>query len=109
MVTRRGYGAAVGIVHNVGGNYQRLKVASSIQRAVVDIETGLIHRLHNDVTAEGAEPPDLDRLDEELASGDVPTGNLRVVDVEINSTTPRTRLKFDWEANRVISIENAAD
>ena len=64
MVTRRGYGAAVGIVHNVGGNYQRLKVASSIQRAAVD--------------------------------------------VEINSTTPRTRLQFDWEANRVISIENAA-
>ena len=61
--------AATGIVHDRRDSVSSTRAAQVLERALVDRDTGAIHRLHTDITLEGATPVDVEALEAVLVRG----------------------------------------
>ena len=61
--------AATGIVHDRRDSVSGTRAAQVLERALVDRDTGAIHRLHTDITLEGATPVDVEALEAVLVRG----------------------------------------
>ncbi len=61
--------AATGIVHDRRDSASSTRASQVLERALVDRDTGVIHRLHTDITLEGATPVDVEALEAVLVRG----------------------------------------
>ncbi len=93
--------AAIGIVHDRRGGPLGTRATQVLERAVVDRDTGVIHRLHTDVTLEGAAPVDLDALEVSLGR----ETRLSVVGAEsVSDEAGVLEARYDPDQDRVVYL-----
>lgn len=108
IVTRRGYAAAVGIVHGDRVRAYSDRIGDPIRRALIDPISGAVHRLHTEITLAGAQVPDIAEIDRELSlpPDGISAEGLRCVEVDIKGPgrAGPSRLRYDARAGRVVAL-----